>query len=729
MADLKKLLNASLIALVILTPPALAQEEDSDDGAAEPADEISDVIVVTAARTEQSLHEVPSAFSVVTTEEIETSPADDVGDLLRNVPGVNVTQVSARDIQVSSRSAASTLSTDTLVLLDGRSLYLDFFGFVMWDFLPVNSKEIKQIEVVRGPGSAVWGANAMTGVINVITKSPREMAGTSLTLGGGEFDTLYGSISHAGASDRVGYKFSVGYFEQNPYPRPTGIIPGTEATNPPNGTPYPNFANSGTEQPKADIRVDYDASDSTTWSFSAGYAGTDGIVHTGIGPFDVDRGSNLSFFKGAWRKKALEVSFFANLLDGEASNLLTRGPDGLPLLLGFESQTYNLELTDTRIFGGKHIVTYGARARQNEFDLSIAPGGDNRDELGVFVQDEILLGDKVRWLIGARLDDLDPIGTKVSPRTTFLFSPNPNHTFRASYNEAYRQPSLINNFLDITIVNQIAPVAPGLPPGIPIDPAQIAAALAPGVPCQFVLSTCDPFFYSIFPTDAVGNPRLDEEAMEALEVGYVGTSGKTTVSVSLYRNELEGSTDFFQSGFYTSNNPPSNWPLFLADAPIPVFPPQLNGLLVSEFTYRNIGNIVNEGVELSINSRFGKGWSMFANYTYQQDPDATGIDEDEINKPPNNRFNVGLAYDAGKWFVNGNVNYTDDAFWTDVLDSRFWGTTEDFTIANLSFGTRFNNDKVAFTVIGTNIFDEEFQSHIFGDIIPRKVSAELRFSF
>jgi outer membrane cobalamin receptor len=244
-----------------------------------------------------------------------------------------------------------------------------------------------------------------------------------------------------------------------------------------------------------------------------------------------------------------------------------------------------------------------------------------------------------------------------------------------------------------------------------------------------VLSTCDLFFYSIFPTVAVGNPQLDEEAMEAVEVGYVGTSGKTTVSVSLYRNELEGSTDFFQAGFYTSTNPPPNWPLFLAGQPVPVFPPQLDGLLVSRFSYRNIGNIVNEGVELSVNSRFGKGWRMFANYTYQSDPEATGIDEDEINKPPNNRFNLGLSYDAGKWFVNGNVNYTDEAFWTDVLDSRFWGTTEDFTIANLSFGARFNNDKVKLTVIGTNLFDEDFQSHIFGDVIPRKVSAELRFTF
>ena len=104
------------------------------------------------------------------------------------MPGLNITQVSARDINVTSRGATGTLATGQLALLDGRSLYQDFFGFVMWDFLPVNLNEIKQIEVIRGPASAVWGANALNGVVNVITKSPREMQGTSVTVGLGTFD-------------------------------------------------------------------------------------------------------------------------------------------------------------------------------------------------------------------------------------------------------------------------------------------------------------------------------------------------------------------------------------------------------------------------------------------------------------------------------------------------------------------------------------------------------------
>ena len=104
------------------------------------------------------------------------------------MPGVNITQISARDVNVTSRGATSSLATSQLTVVDGRSVYQDFFGFTMWDFVPSNLDEIKRIEVIRGPASAIWGANALNGVVNVITKSPREMLGTSVTFGVGGFE-------------------------------------------------------------------------------------------------------------------------------------------------------------------------------------------------------------------------------------------------------------------------------------------------------------------------------------------------------------------------------------------------------------------------------------------------------------------------------------------------------------------------------------------------------------
>ena len=131
---------------------------------------LSDTIVVSATKSDSALIDAPATISVVTSEVLASTPAQNYGDLLRSLPGVNVIQLSARDINVTNRQGTNTLSNSQLVLLDDRSIYLDFFGLVLWDFLPANMSDIKQIEVIRGPASAVWGANALTGVVNVITK-------------------------------------------------------------------------------------------------------------------------------------------------------------------------------------------------------------------------------------------------------------------------------------------------------------------------------------------------------------------------------------------------------------------------------------------------------------------------------------------------------------------------------------------------------------------------------
>src|SRR5262249_29210695 len=161
-----------------------------------------------------------------------------------------------------------------------------------WDFLPVNPAEIKQVEAVRGPGSAVWGANAMTGVVNLITKRPREMVGTSVLVGGGELGTRYGSVTNAGANDHFGSKISGGYYEQTPTERP-GAQTGGGVPPPPPPSPTPS-PNSGTKQPRGDRRLDWHLPPDSPSPAAGGSAGTAGIVHTGIGPFDVDTGSHLS---------------------------------------------------------------------------------------------------------------------------------------------------------------------------------------------------------------------------------------------------------------------------------------------------------------------------------------------------------------------------------------------------------------------------------------------------
>jgi len=698
-----------VLTLLLVGGGTIAQQEGDDEKKKEDPKKVSghtETVVVTASRTEQPIDTVPAAVSVIKAEDLENTPADNYGDVLRNVPGVNVAQMSARDIQVTSRGATNSLATSQLVLLDNRSLYLDFFGFVMWDFAPLDPNQIKQVEVVRGPGSAVWGANAMTGVINILTKSPKENVGTTVILGGGELGTVSASVTHAGVRGKLGYQFSASHHEQDSYDRPTGIIPTTMGPLNPTGTAYPNYVNQGTSQPKFNFRFDVDQNSGAVWSVKGGWAATDGIIHTGIGPFDIQSGTSLSFVSAEWQKEAQRVSFFVNVLDGDAPSLLTVDPTGMPIVFTFETQTYNLDYSNTKILAAKHILTYGANARSNNFDLSIAPLGDSREEYGIFFQDEILFGDKVRWVIGARGDDIDPIGTVVSPRTALLVKVKPRHTLRFSYNRAFRAPSMVQNYLDIIFIPTVLDLS------------------AVGGPAAFPVVS-----------SAMGNLTASEEQLDAFEIGYVARLGNTDFAASIYRNETQDSIDFFTAANYSSTNPPPGW----AGTGIPVmfldFPP-LNAI-PALFSYRNIGEIVDQGVELSVNSRVNDQWSWFINYSWQDDPDVTGISQetlgngmlvDAINQPPNSRVNAGFAFDSERWYINGNVNYQDDAFWTDVLNASFWGPTDSFTTVNTSVGVRFG-ETTTLSVSAYNLLDEDVQQHIFGDLISRRVVGQLLFRF
>ena len=345
----------------------------------------------------------------------------------------------------------------------------------MWDFLPVNLNEIKQIEVIRGPASAVWGANALYGVVNVITKSPREMQGTSATFGFGTFETTndadagslwYVSGTHAQAiNDRWAFKLSAGGYSQDPLSRPTGIIPGIAAVSHRRRHDLSRLH----EHRARRSRSSTGASTTTTrtarkLSFSGGVAGTDGIMHSGIGPFDINSGSVMSYAKANYTGRALRAGFFTNMLNGDAGNLLTRDPHGEPIAFAFDTKTFDFDISNVQTFAKRHVVNYGGNLRFNKFDLSLAPQADNRTEFGIYGQDEIFLSDHFRWVDRRRAWTGSTTSTTSCSRraTTFLIKPQENQTFRVSYNRAYRSPSVINNFLDVTIAEPInlGPVQP-----------------------------------------------------------------------------------------------------------------------------------------------------------------------------------------------------------------------------------------------------------------------------
>ncbi len=706
-------------------PPAQASEQQKP----EEVPIYTEAVVVSASKVEQQIVNAPATVSVVTSDTIASSPINNYAELLREIPGVNITQTSARDYNITTRGATSTLSTSQLALLDGRSLYLDFFGFIAWDLVPANAFELKQVEVVRGPASVVWGANALSGVINFISKTPRELDSNNLTISYGNFNrkpsggrgqqldngNLYSvNLTHARAvNDRWAYKLSAGYFASDAFSRPVGTIPNGQ------GTPYPAFSNTATQQPKFIGRADYDAPNGAyKLVFEGGYSGTEGIIHTGIGPFDMTR-VGLSYGTVRYSKGAFKANVFTNILNGNAKGLLSIGLDGKPLPFKFDTQTYDLELGHVKTFGTRHVVSYGGNIRRNNFDLSIAPLGNNRNEIGGYVQDEIFLNNYVRINLGARVDKFGNIADPMfSPRAALILKPAADHSFRVSYNRAFRSPSLVNNFLQTTIVNQVG------------------------------LGAINPLFAGRtfnFAVAAVGNQNLKQESTEATEIAYTGIIAKrATVSAAFYwQNNLDG-IFFTQNGRYRASNPPPGWVNALAPLPaqtalgvLEVLPPQCasltapcnSGGLPSQFTYLNLGEVRNRGLELGIDGAISAGLNAFANYSYQWEPVAVGFDKSEMNLPPRNRFNVGFNYSEGRVLANATYSWVDEAFWQDVLDSRFSGPTQAYGQLNGAFGLKWGGDRIITTIKAINLLNEDVQSHVFGDFLKRQIIGELRITF
>ena len=675
-----------------------------------------ELVVVSGSRTEQKVVNAPATMSVITAGQIENVPTQNFAELLRSIPGINVTQVSARDINLTSRGATGTLATGQLALLDGRSIYQDFFGFVMWDFLPVNLNEIKQIEVIRGPASAVWGANALNGVVNVITKSPREMQGTSAVLGFGTFDRAneedsanlwYISGTHASAiNDRWAYKLSAGGYSQDPFSRPTGQIP-CDFSNVcgPTRQNYPGYANTGTTQPKFDTRFDYDFVDGKKLSFSGGFAGTEGIMHSGIGPFDIESGSTMGYGKADFRNKGFRAAFFMNVLDGDAVNLLTRTPTNQPINFAFSTKTIDFEASNVQTLAQRHVINYGGNLRFNNFDLELAPTAENRTEFGIYGQDEIFINDHFRLSVGARVDRFDYLDDFVfSPRVAVLIKPQEDHTFRLSFNRAYRSPSVINNYLDVTIAE---PLNLGL-----FNPA-LAGSIY-NIPIRSV-------------GNEVGGTDLQEQSVDAWEIGYTGVfRNRTVFTAAFFVNNTENDINFDEVDElrWTAANPPPGWPLppFVINlVPGASFPAQ--------FTYKNLGKTTQKGFELGVDSALNPNVNLFANYSWQGEPEPEGFPLSEVNIPAENRFNTGVSFNYSRFLGNLAVSYSDAAFWQDVLDARYAGTTEAYTLVNAGFGVKWAGDKLTTSVKVVNLTNDEIQQHIFGDVMKRQFVFELRVNF
>ncbi len=694
-----------------------------------------DTVVVSASRTKILLEDAPTTISVIGRDTIETRPAQNVGDLLREVPGANVVQSSARDVNVATRGPSPFLTGSQLAMVDGRPLFFDFFNVIFWDLASVQGNDIEQIEVVRGPASTMWGANAATGVVNLVTRAPRDSQGLEFAVMGGllERSAAAGGTGGLGSlnvrwadapSDTVAYRISAGVSASDPFERPTGMIPEVETPVEPavvvGGGSFEDvpYDNNGTLQPKIDVRVDQQIHGEGKIQYAAGIAYTEGIIQTPIGPFDAERGTNLAYGQVSYNRGGFRAQVFGNYLQGKAPSLISLDAQGEPLRIDFTNGVYDLDVGWSQLYWGRHLWSFGGNVRANTFDLSIAPDADDRLQVGGWLQDESDLG-RFRLSLAARADyfsNLDDIN--LSPRAAFIWTPVDGHSIKLSYSRAFRAPSAIENYLELSIIGGYFPV-----------------------------STFDPRLEDDFPlvVNTWGNPDLKAETIEQLELGYTATlnGGRTRLEANVYVSELTDKIStspskeaLIEAGvdpYYTSQNPPPGWPL----NPIVIDFLALNGVrFPSNVLALNIGGLRDAGLELSASHTFRRGLTLFGNYSYQRLPepldpvgDPDRIPSDTIHTPPRNRYNLGAMYNGDIWLGNLTVNHSDEAFFAQGLQPFYYGYSDAYTLVNLSVGRHWRQGWLTTNVKVLNLLDDRVQQHVFGDVLRRTVMLEALFSF
>ncbi|WP_137224412.1 TonB-dependent siderophore receptor [Shewanella sp. MEBiC00475] len=533
MLKLKDTFLATLFVFIV-SFTAIATESNSLDLSLQ---ELMNVEVTSVSKQKQPLSNSPAAIYVVTSESIRRSGATSIPQALRDVPGLHVAQIDSQKWAIGSRGFNGRYNNKLLVLMDGRTLYSPIFSGVYWEVQDTLMADIERIEVIRGPSAAMWGANAVNGVINIITKHTADTLGGYAELGAGDVEQgfagfRYGSTLADNATSRVYLKGqSRDSLEHYPQDLDSSLVEPSASVDKDNDWTHLQFGG------RVDIQLETD----TSLMLSSDFYST-----------QMQQASHIASMVGP-----LYREFNTQKIKSDGFNLLSKYTKALSptseyslqtyydyakrdeYVYGFRSETLDIDFQHQLLVGQNHNMVWGLGYRyiQDNFDQSSVMknngSASTRTHLwSAFISDQMTLVDNELWLtLASRFEHNDYTGFEIQPNARLMWQLNEKNKLWASIARAVRTPSRSENNLSVNALN-ISPSA-----GIPL-----------------------------VKTWVIGNDNYQSEEMTSYELGYrfipaQKWSFDTTIFYNNYdqlRSSLYGTTDFSTFPNYISQNVPFN---------------------------------------------------------------------------------------------------------------------------------------------------------------------------
>lgn len=488
-----------MFALLALFAPLRAQPPSQGGLADASLEELMNIEVTSASKKEQRLGSIAASAYVISAEDIRRSGISILPELLRLAPGVQVARLSSGSWAIGIRGFNDEYSNKLLVLVDGRSVYNEFYACVLWDTLNLAVEDIERIEVIRGPGAAMWGTNAVNGVINIITKSAQTTQGGSITGRGGSEAMSTGSVRFGGEAS-PGAFYRVG--AQNTDYDPSQILSSLSPSH-------------GWVNRSADFRLDWDISDSDSLLVSGAiYQSNLGMVvpaatiaSPNAPPVNDTIKSEGGNVLARWQHTVSETSSIE--VNFSAEHMLRNDPQASATF-----NSFNAGFQQRLHVGPRHDVIYGFTAREVTYQttpgavLQFIPASGNHSEIALFAQDEIaLVPNKLSFIAGVQASHIQSIGYAIQPTGRLLWTPSRSLSSWIAVSRAVRTPSLYDRGLDF----HESPAV--IPSGSPYVPSLLGIV------------------------NVLGNPNNRSETVLAYEAGQrVQASGQLSFDVSTFYN-------------------------------------------------------------------------------------------------------------------------------------------------------------------------------------------------